>query len=189
MQYSVNNITVSVLVNASTVLKAAGWNVFWHATGETETHTAGGDALGTVSLLQDIPEYPTFVTMPSAGDYAKQDNIVLPAFAIDVVPPQSLRRYGLGDYRFERQCSIRLAGIAASKQQQTALASTLLDWLQVGEGHESMSIRDYETNPASPVDLEDAFVWFANVAIPEVAATVESARYRVNVNLILRFVE
>lgn len=189
MQYSINNVTVSVLVHVATVLKAAGWRVFWQASGETEPHTASGEALGTVSLLQDIPADPTFIAMPQAGDYTRQDVVVLPAFAISVTPPRKLRRIGLGDYRFERETTVRLAGIVASSRQQTTLASTLYDWLQVGEDHHTMVVKDYESNPSAPTDLAPVDVWFVNVATPEIGIAVESIRYRVNITLILRYVE
>jgi len=189
MLYTLDNFAVSMFVNMATVLKADGWDIFWHASGETDTQTSGGSTKGKVSLIQNIPADPVFITTGTYGDYAKRENIVIPAFAIQVIPPRKIRPLGLGDHRYEREVDIRIAGIATDNRQQATLASTLYEWLQIGETHFTMDIWDYSSNPASPTSLEKANVWFAYVTTPEVAYEVDSIRYQINIDLVLRYVE
>jgi len=188
MVYSLNNLLVSVYVTMATELRARGWNVFWHASGETEVFT-GGTEQGTVSLIQNIPANPTFITERTTVNLANADQIVLPAFAIDVQPPKRLRRLGLGHVEWEREATIRLGGIVTSSAEQRALASDLYDWLLIGDDDYYMAISDYDSNPSTPPALAPAEVWWANIVTPEVSTGVDAIRYQINAELILRYVE
>ncbi len=188
MVYSLDNLLVSMFVNMATELRSIGWNIFWHGSGDTDAFT-GGSEQGTVSLIQNIPANPTFIMGAVAGDYTSSDKIVVPAFAIDVQPPQRLQRMGLGDTQWEREVTIKIGGIAADARQQAALATALYDWLQIGDDDYFMPISDYDTNPSSPPALQAAEVWWANIVTPEVPTEVDAIRYQINVELILRYVE
>lgn len=190
MQYSLDNLTINMFMHLATYLKGVGWNVFWHATGETETHTSAlPEALGTVSLIQDIPATPTFVVNTADGDYARQDHIVLPAFAVKVDPPRRGDRYGLGDPRYWREADIKIGGIVTDARQQATLASALYEWLLIGDENYMLSIADYDSDPSSPPALDPAEVWWANMTTPEVASEVDNIRYQIHIELILRYVE
>lgn len=190
MQYSLDNLTVSMYVNLATQLRSAGWNVYWHASGELEAHTSGlPAALGTVSLVQDIPANPTFISGLTDGDYTRQDKIILPAAALRVAPPRKIARLGLGDPRFEREVDIRIACIATDSRQQATLASMLYEWLEIGEDDRYLSVNDYDTDPSTPPALDPVEVWWSSMTTPEVATEVDTIRYQINIELILRFVE
>lgn len=185
MLYSLDNMTISMFINLATQLRSIGWNIFWHATGETDAFT-GGSEQGTITLIQDTPVNPTFIT--SAVNYVDKDTIVIPAFTVRVQPPRKLQRMGLGDTTYEREMDLRIGGIAVNSRQQTALASALYEWLDIGDVNYLMPISDY-ANPAAPVALDPAEVWWSSVTTPEVATEVDTIRYQINIELILRFVE
>ena len=186
MVYTIDNFLVSMFMNFATEARSRGWNIFWHGSGETEAFTAGTDQ-GTISLIQDIPENPTFVT--KGGDYTKQDQIVLPAFAISVSVPRKLQIRGLGHDDYEREVTVILAGLAENARQQAALADMIYDWLQIGHDDYYMPISDYSVDPSSPTALDPAEVWWADVQISERVDNTNTLRYHVNTELMLRYVE
>lgn len=187
MLYSIDNVTISMFLNLSTELRRIGWNVFWHASGETEAFT-GGTEQGTVSLIQSIPENPTFITDASTGSYGDQSQIIVPAFAMKVQPPRKKQRLGLGDTRFEREYDVKIGGLAANARQQATLASTLYEWLDIGDTNYYMPMWDY-SDPDSPTALDPAEVWWVDVTTQEVATEVDNIRYQINIQLVLRYVE
>jgi hypothetical protein len=187
MQYNLDNIKISMFLNMATELRDKGWNIFWHASGDTDAFTTGPEA-GTITLLDEVPLNPTFITSPSAGDYASQDEIVTPAFAMQVQPPRKIARLGLGHTNFEREMDVFIGGIASDSRQQATLASALYEWLEFQDTNYYMPISDYSI-PASPVALDPAEVWWADVSTLEVATEVDTIRYQINIELKLRFVE
>jgi len=184
MQYTQENVMLSIFVNLAQHLRQDGWSVFWHSSGQTEAHTAGSSK-GTITLIQAIPATPTFITQ---GTRANQDEIVIPALAIQVSPTRRLDRYGLGDSRFHREMQVRIGGIAGNDREQRTIAKSLIEWSDVGEVNVHFPVYDY-TNPNAPVELQHAELWWAHTTTPEVATEVENVRYRINTELILRYVE
>lgn len=187
MLYTIDNVTVSMFINLATEMRSRGWNIFWHATGETEAFTAGTE-VGTITLLQSIPQNPTFITREESGDYANQSQVIIPAFAMKTQPPRKIKRLGLGDVRFEREYDIKIGGLAANARQQATLASALYEWLDIGDTNYYMPMWDY-SDPVTPVELDSAEVWWVDVTTQEVATEVDNIRYQINVQLTLRYVE
>ena len=186
MQYSLDNVTVSMFQNLATYLRSIGWNIYWHASGDTEAFTAGTEQ-GTITLIQHVPENPTFITANN-GSYANKDNVVIPAFTVMAQPPRKIRRLGLGHTTFEREMDLVISGISTDSRQQSILASALYEWLDIGDTNYYMPVWDY-TIPGSPVSLDPAEVWFTHVATHEVASEIDSTRYQIHIEIILRFVE
>lgn len=187
MQYTLDNVMVSMFTNMATEFRNRGWNIFWHASGDTEAFTTGPE-VGTMTLIQHVPENPTFITSPTVGDYVSQDKIVTPAFAMQVQPPRKIQRLGLGHTDFEREMDVFIVGIVSNSRQQTTLASALYEWLEIGDTNYYMPISDYSI-PSAPVALTPAEVWWANVSTLEVATEVDTIRYQINVDVKLRYIE
>ena len=188
MQYSHDNLLVSVSKHFATFFPSLGYDVFWHASGDTDAETAG-QKIGTITLVQKVPQNPTFIVGEDVGNLSQGDQIVLPAFAVHVMPPRKVRRYGIGDPRFEREVQIFVLGMASDSRQQATLASELYEWLDVGDTSYYLDIWDYESNPSSPSTLEPAELWRTSMDTPEVADEVDVIRYQINIELALRFVE
>ena len=187
MQYSLDNVMISMFVNMATEFREQGWNIFWHASGDTEAFTTGPE-VGTMTLIQQVPVNPTFITAPNVGDYLKQDQLVTPAFAMQVQPPSKIARIGLGHTDFEREMDVFIGGVVKDSRQQATLASALYEWLEIGDTNYYMPISDY-SNPGSPTALDPAEVWWADVSTLEVATEVDTIRYQINIEIKLRFVE
>lgn len=186
MQYSLDNVTISMFQALALHLRSIGWNVYWHASGDTDAFTGGSDQ-GTITLIQHVPENPTFLTA-DAGAYANKDNVVIPAFTINAQLPRKIRRLGLGHTQYEREMDLVIGGISTDSRQQAILASALYEWLDIEDTNYYMPISDYST-PSAPVALDPAEMWFAKVSTHEVASEVDSTRYQIHIEIILRFVE
>lgn len=184
MEYTQENVLVSVMVHLATHLRADGWNVFWHSSGQTEAYTTGPEK-GTVTLVQAIPDTPTFITQ---GTRTNSDEIVLPALAVQVTPTRRIQRYGMGDNRHIREISVRVGGLASTGREQRMLATSMIEWSDVGETNVDFPLQDY-SNPATPVDLEPATLWWAQTTTPEISTEQKNVRFQINTELILQYVE
>lgn len=188
MQYSTNNLTVSVTEDLATYLRAAGYDVYWWATGETSAQTAGlPQAKGIITLTPSIPANPALIVRLKDGSVS-QEEVALPAFSVLVEDgPRKILRAGLGEQVWLRQRPLLIQGLAADAWQHDELADLLGDWVDGTDKY--FSIFDYDSNPSAPPQLEDAWVHRAAVIRPEVYTEIEVYRYQIQIPVSLRYFE
>jgi hypothetical protein len=185
--YTPDNIQVSLTLWLADKLKQAGYNIRWQMTGDTEAHTAGGDALGTITLVKEAPENPEQIVVLNEGDVPAADEIPVPALTLQIAgPEESKGRYGLGHEEFFRRTPIRVDGFARNEFEQSDLVKLFQTW--VGRGSGTLPISDY-TNPNAPVVLEPAVIVRMKADKDELLGANKALRYYVYLWFEIEYVE
>lgn len=188
MNYSTDNLLISLNRKLAESLRAFGYDVRWFATGEVETHTAGGEAKGTVTLVPDFPANPTYIVRLNDGGSPGAEEIAVPAFALRLDDsPERGDRAGIGESVFYRERTFEIDGFAADDFQQRELMDFFYEWLQIGDVY--LPVWDYSTDPDNPTSLEPLEVWRAYVEKENFLHEIEAIRYYIRIVAIVRYVE
>jgi hypothetical protein len=190
MKYTTNNMTVSLTLALAVFLRSHGYDVHWHATGDTDAQTAGlSTAKGTVTLVPEFPANPTYIVR-LRDDSAGAEEVVIPALSVQL--PNGASRgdiLGLGDPRYFWQRDLRVDGLATDEFQHRELADLLHDWLQSVERKE-FTVYDFDTDPSGTTLLEPCWVDHADkVWRTELTGDVDTIRYYVRATATLSYVE
>jgi hypothetical protein len=185
--YSTNNLFLSISVQLADMLRADGWNVYWQVSATTDTHTAGGQAKGTISLVKKFPANPNYIiTLNDEDPGTDEEAVVIPALTVVLGHPIKIRRYQVGSSIFWKERSLIIAGLVESEYQQPQLADLLQYWI---DSDTKLEVWDYDTNPTAPPPLEDAWVEWARVESGETLDVPDAARYFVRVEAGVRYLE
>jgi hypothetical protein len=189
MKYTTTNVKTSMTLALADFLRAKGYDVLWHASGETEGQTAGLDApKATVTLVPEFPANAAFIVRLK-GDSAGAEEIVIPAFAVHVALPRrdSIQGLGHSDYTWMRD--LRVDGLAADEFQQTDLAELLHEWLQSVEDKQFV-ILDYTSDAADPSPLDPLWIEHADpVWSTELVGAVEAVRFYTRATAVMSYIE
>lgn len=187
MKYDTTNMTLSLYRHLSELLRGLGYDVFWHATGETDPQTAGlAEKKGTITLVPEFPANSSTIVRLISGS-PDEHQIAVPAFALKVLGgPKKIKRQGLGDPIFERERRFRIDGFALDSAGHRALADSLYDWLEGTD--KRLDIWDY-SGGSNPTPLEPALVRFAEVDREELYQENEAIRYYIHLIAALRYYE
>ncbi len=187
MLYTPDNIQVSLTLWLADKLKAAGYNIRWQMTGDSEAHTAGGSAIGTMTLVKEAPENPEHIVVLNDGDTPEADHIPIPAMTLQIAGPEERKsRYGLGHSEFFRRLPIRIDGFGRDEFEQADLVKLFQTW--VGRGTGNLAISDY-TDPNVPVALAPAEVVRFRADKDELLGANKALRYYVYLWFEIEYVE
>jgi hypothetical protein len=212
MRYTTTNLEVSMTLCLADMLRAKGYDIYWHATGTTDAHTTtSGGAKGTITLVPDFPANPTYIVRLKSEN-AGPEEIVLPALTLHCLRgARRVEHVGLGhaDYLWERH--VLIDGLARDEFQQRELADLLHEWLN-DEWRKRMPMGDFgapeqSANTATeffPPDffamsavvegqgvpaLHDAYVEMATTDREELSVENEAARHYLRADVLLRYYE
>jgi hypothetical protein len=189
VKYSTVNTLVSLTQDLATALRAAGYNVFWQQTGDTDAHTSAlGTPLATVTLVKDFPANPTYIVRLKS-DNAGTEEVVVPAFTLYL--PDHPRRgphLGLGHAEYTWTREMWIEGFAFDDFQQKDLGDLLHVWLN-GTKDKEFPVRDHVANPVTPPALGAVRVEKATVERLELVNQVEAVRYFVRAVTVLAYEE
>jgi hypothetical protein len=188
-KYNTNNVKVSLTAEVATYLRSRGYDVFWHATRETDAETAGLTApLATITLVPSFPAIPTYIRRLNSSD-GGSDEIIVPAFTLYTdETPNRVASLGLGHKDYEWSRRVLIDGFADTAFQQAELADVFQDWLQSEEQKEFV-IYDYATDPTTPPALDPMRVMFSHIDQLELVNENEAVRYYVKVIMLLNYEE
>lgn len=189
MLYTTSNIQTSLTTALATLLRANGYDVYWHASGVTETQTAGlGTAKAVVTLVPEFPANPTSIVRLNDANVG-EETVVVPALTLHVLgSPRRIRLRGLGHSDYEWARTVRIDGLAADEFQQRELQDLLYSWLHDTEWKE-IPVFDYEADASSPPQLDPVYVQNAVVDRQELYLEVEAARYYLRALINLYYIE
>jgi hypothetical protein len=187
MQYKTENIQVSMSLALAAFLVAAGYDVYWQGTGETDS-TLVTPVRGTVTLAPEFPADPQFIVRLK-GDSSHDEVIVVPALVLRVVNgPRRKTILGVGHKDYEWQRNIVIDGFAFDEFEQRFLADLLFDFLASEETKE-FAIYDYSTDSAHPVLLGPLWIEVAGVDRQTLVNEVEAVRWYINATAVSLYVE
>jgi hypothetical protein len=183
--YTDLNIISSVARYLAEHLNSAGWAVYWQ-----ETNVSSGVATnGEVTLLPEFPNEPNVLARPQNVTGHPQNKVVIPAFAIHVIPPQEASRTGLGEDEFYNKAVVVVDGFVIDRAQHLAFATLFREWFRTDT---TVNMFDYETTPSAP-SLISSLSYFTNRNINRIVLTEPDeppeARYYLNLEVDLIFVD
>lgn len=189
MPLTSNNIQISLALQASDVLRSAGYDVLWTASETTDPETAGlAEPKGTIRLVPSFPANPKEIVRLKDGESPGPAEIPLPCLSAQVpAEPTAESLYGIGHDERWWQAEFRLDGFLLDGFQQREIASLLrLAWRK----GDLLSVFDYESgSDPAPLLAEDVEVRWVEVTRPELIHEVKTIRYYVQLRMGLRFVE
>lgn len=169
MQYSTDNVTLSLQRQLSELLMEEGWNIFWHASQVTEPHTSGlPSAKGTIVIIPEIPDRVVDISGLSIED-TEPHQVALPVFSVHVGNRVQDRIGGLGhaDYFWHRE--IRIDGLVRNSFEHTKLADLFSEWLE-GDNQTKIRIWDFDSDETGSTELRAAEVLWSSVRRTELSA-------------------
>lgn len=193
MKFTTNNVQTSLTLDLAAFLRGKGFDVRWHATGDTEGQTAGlVGAKDTVTFVPDFPENPAFIVRKQGlnGDSTGAEEVVVPAVTVQALhTPTEIGIIGLGHPERDWEREIRVEAIAADAFQHRELADLLHEWL-LGTTGKAFTIYDYDADPGTPVALDEQMrVVSAYVRRTMLPHEVEAVRPYINATAVLAYIE
>ena len=179
------NLEQSIARYLADQFKAAGYNVYWKDTGQTE------DVSGsyTVTLLKKFPEEAA--NFANHGESAGPTAINVPAFVVycDVPQTDPSTRQGIGEGVFEWEAGVTVDGFADDELQWYIFKGLFKDWF--GDPDVYVTLYDYQSDLTNPSPTAaDGKIQFVNTSILDTELNERPAvRYYLNINSTAIFVE
>lgn len=187
MQYSTDNLQISLTLLLASRLREKDYNVRWQLSGEVESFTSGAaSAKGTVTLVKESPANPEHIVRLNDGESPADYEIPIPALTLQVGPDHRGNRYGMGHSEFFRTRTITIDGLARDEFEQADLERVLSDWLL--DEMPRLSVSDY-ADPNSPVALNPIEIRSSRVVKTELSTELDALRYYVRAEVEVEYVE
>lgn len=191
MLYSSTNLQISLTVSTAEMFRTNGYDVYWHETGVREVNTAGlATPKGVITFTAEIPAIPEYIVRLKSGSSVvslKEYEIAVPCFTLRVpMEPEEGLRPGLGHKEFEWSVEFNLDGFAEDSFQHKEIAALFRGWIKK---EDTLSVRDYETDPNAPTELRPVDVKWVSVSRPELVHNVDAIRYYVSLRAGVSFTE
>lgn len=189
MRFSRLNVATSLQTHLAAFFLSRGYDVHWHATGETEAQTAGlAVAKATVTFTPSFPANPQHIVRLKS-DSGGREEVVVPVLALRMEgSPVRTGLLGLGHRDADWEWEFLIDCFALDEFQQEDLASLLTDWL-LDEHEKVFEIFDYDTNPDLPTAVGPLRVVTGGVDPAILPIPQESARYHILASAIVTFIE